>query len=124
MKKYLEIYKIWAELNKLRITIIVTLTTLAGYTLAAESIDQAVILPLVGIFILACGSAAMNQFQERDKDVLMERTRNRPIPSGKIQAWFALTIAIVEILAGMWLLYVGSGFEAAFLGFMAFLIPI
>lgn len=120
MKKFFEIYKLWAELNKLRITIIVTLTTLAGYTLAAESIDQAVILPLLGIFILACGSAAMNQFQERDKDLLMERTRNRPIPSGKIKPWVALTIALVEILGGMWLLYIGSGFEAAFLGFMAF----
>ncbi len=120
MKKITEIYKLWAELNKLRITVIVTLTTLAGYTLAAKEISEAVILPLIGIFILACGSAAMNQYQERDKDLLMERTKKRPIPSGRIKAWHALLIALLEILLGMYLLYIGSGFEAAFLGFMAF----
>ncbi len=120
MKKIIEIYKLWAELNKLRITVIVTLTTLAGYTLVAEKIDSAVVLPLIGIFILACGSAAMNQYQERDKDLLMDRTKNRPIPTGKIKAWQALLISLVEITGGIWLLYAGSGFEAAFLGFMAF----
>ncbi|WP_243348557.1 protoheme IX farnesyltransferase [Parabacteroides sp. FAFU027] len=120
MKSITEYIRLLVELNKLRITIIVTLTTLAGYTLAAGTIDQKVALPLLGIFILACGSAALNQFQERDKDILMNRTKTRPIPSGNIKPLTALIIAIIEIGLGTWIVYVGNGFEAAFLGFMAF----
>lgn len=118
--KGMKFLKILAELNKIRITIIVTLTTLAGYTLASGKIDAGVILPLLGIFILACGSAAMNQYQERDKDILMKRTVKRPIPSGRMKARTALWISIVEILFGTLVLYIGSGVSAAILGFLAF----
>lgn len=108
------------ELNKVRITIVVTLTTLAGYTLAHKRIDLPVILPLIGIFILACGSAALNQYQERDKDILMKRTRNRPIPSGKISPRLAAVIAFIEIFLGTIIIYIGSNWEAALIGFLAF----
>lgn len=114
-------FKLWAELNKVRITIIVTLTTLAGYTLAARTIDQNVILPLIGIFILACGSAAMNQYQERDMDKLMKRTMNRPIPSGRIKPGMALIISIAEIILGVGVVYMGSDLATALLAFMAFI---
>lgn len=118
--KFRETLRLLAELNKLRITIIVTLTTLAGYTLASGTIDTNAVLPLIGIFILACGSAALNQYQERDKDLLMQRTINRPIPSGRITPAFAATIAYAEIIAGTWIVYVGSNTETAFLAFLAF----
>jgi heme o synthase len=108
------------ELNKVRITVAVTLTTLAGYTLAHKQIDTAVILPLIGIFILACGSAALNQYQERDRDILMKRTMNRPIPAGKLSPTAALAIAIAEILIGTFIVYIGSNAEAAIVGFLAF----
>lgn len=98
----------------------VTLTTLAGYTLAHKQIDTAIILPLIGIFVLACGSAALNQYQERDRDILMKRTRNRPIPAGKISPSFALAIATAEILIGTFIVYIGSNMEAASVGFLAF----
>lgn len=112
--------RLLAELNKIKITIAVTLTTLAGFTLVARTIDQRVILPLIGIFILACGAAAFNQFQERKEDVLMKRTKDRPLPSGKVKPSTAILIAFIEIILGTWLVYVGSNFEAALLGFMAF----
>ena len=117
MRRFLSLL---GELNKVRITIAVTLTTLAGYTLAHKQIDTAVILPLIGIFILACGSAALNQYQERDRDILMKRTKNRPIPTGKLSPNGALAIAIAEILIGTFILYVGSNVEAAIVGFLAF----
>lgn len=113
--------KLLAELNKVRITVAVTLTTLAGYVLAKNAIDSGVILPLLGIFILACGAAALNHFQDRDKDGLMERTRNRPIPSGKISSNMVLLISIIEIGIGTWLIYLGSNFLAAQLGLLALL---
>ncbi len=113
--------KILLELNKVRITVLVTLTTLAGYVLAKNTIDVDVILPLLGIFILACGGAALNHFQDRDKDALMERTKNRPIPSGKISGNWVLFIAVVEIVLGTILIYIGSNFLAAQLGLLALL---
>lgn len=113
--------KILLEINKVRITILVTLTTLAGYVLAKNTIDTDVILPLLGIFILACGAAALNHFQDRDKDGLMERTKNRPIPSGKISSNWVLFISIFEIAVGTTLIYLGSNFLAAQLGLLALL---
>lgn len=113
--------KILLELNKVPITILVTLTTLAGYVLAKNTIDTDVILPLLGIFILACGGAALNHFQDRDKDALMERTKNRPIPSGKISSNWVLFISIFEIAVGTTLIYLGSNFLAAQLGLLALL---
>lgn len=120
MKKLKKFFVLLGELNKVRITIAVTLTTLAGYTLARKHIDTTVIPLLLGIFILACGSAALNQYQERDRDRLMKRTRNRPIPAGKISPRLALLIAIVEILTGTFIVYLGSNPEAAVVGFLAF----
>ncbi len=116
MKKYLGIL---LELNKVRITFAVTLTTFAGYVLANSALDTGIILPALGIFILACGSAALNHYQDRDKDVLMERTRSRPIPSGQISPDWVLTIALIEIALGTYLIYLGSNFLAAQLGLLA-----
>lgn len=107
------------ELNKVKITFAVTLTTIAGYVLAKNAFDSGLILPVLGIFILACGSAALNHFQDRDKDGLMIRTMNRPIPSGKISPNWVLFIAISEIALGTYIIYLGSNFLAAQLGLLA-----
>jgi len=116
MKEY---FKILMELNKVRITLAVTLTTMAGYILAKNGIDTGIILPTLGIFILACGSAVLNHIQDHDKDALMTRTSKRPIPSGKISTLGASIIALVEIIIGSALLYYGSGFLALQLGILA-----
>ena len=121
MEQLKNFLSILTELNKTRITFVVTLTTLAGYVLANKHIDSHVILPMVGIFILACGSAALNHFQDRDKDALMERTQNRPLPAGRISERNVLLISAIEIIAGTWIIYIGSNLEAAILGFMAFI---
>ncbi len=107
------------ELSKVRITFAVALTTITGYVLASGHFDTGLILPTIGIFILACGSSALNHYQERDKDIQMERTKNRPIPSGRISATGALIVAIVLIVIGSALIYTGSGFLAMQLGILA-----
>jgi protoheme IX farnesyltransferase len=71
-----------------------------------------VILPVLGLFILACGSAALNQYQERDLDAKMDRTADRPIPSGRISARSALLISMLLIVSGSIILYMGSNFLA------------
>jgi protoheme IX farnesyltransferase len=111
--------KLLLEINKVRITFAVTLTMLAGYALAKNAIDTGVILPMLGIFILACGSAALNHYQDKDRDALMKRTMKRPIPSGKMSGTAVLMISLIEIVTGTYLIYIGSNFLAAQLGLLA-----
>ncbi len=119
MKKVKTYLSLLAELNKVRITFAVMLTTLAGYVLANNKLDANIVLPLIGIFILACGAAALNHYQDQDKDALMERTKKRPLPSGKVTPGFVLALSVFEIALGTWLIYVGSNFLAAQLGLLA-----
>jgi protoheme IX farnesyltransferase len=113
--------KVFAELSKVKITFAVALTTITGYLLAGGSFDKGLILPALGIFLLACGSSAINHFQERDQDALMERTRQRPIPSGRISAGSALAFALFLAVAGSVILYFGSGLTGLQLGLFALL---
>ncbi len=102
--------KTFLNLIKIKITMTVAISTVLGYIIAAREINTGVILPVLGLFILACGSAALNQYQERDFDAKMDRTTNRPIPSGKISARTALIISLLLIISGSIILYIGSNF--------------
>lgn len=115
MKNYIQIL---LELTKFRITIFVTITTMFGYIAATNSIDTGMILPIIGILFLACGSAALNHFQERNSDALMDRTKNRPIPSGKMSPSAALKTAISLVIVGSVLLFIGSNLVALLLGIL------
>lgn len=108
-----------AELSKVKITFAVALTTIAGYLLANGSFDLKLLLPTIGIFILACGSSVLNHYQDSDRDGLMKRTRNRPIPSGKVKKETALYIALLMSLVGLSMIYSGAGFEGMQLGLLA-----
>ncbi|MBI4886229.1 MAG: protoheme IX farnesyltransferase [Acidobacteria bacterium] len=97
-------------LTKPRLNLLVLVTTLAGLYLASP---DGVALPvlvhtLVGTTLVAGGAAAFNQVWERDTDTLMNRTRMRPIPSGRLgiaeSAWFAAALSIagiVDLAAGV-----------------------
>ncbi len=91
MKKQIDIL---FELTKIRITSFVAFTTVFGYIAFAKDFNWGFLKPTIGILLLACGSAVINHYQERKTDLLMTRTKNRPIPSGKISANSALAIAI------------------------------
>ena len=111
---------ILAELVKIKITVLVMLTTLLGYILAASQVTINLIYPSVGIFLLACGSAALNQYQERNTDVLMNRTKGRPIPSGRIKAYNVLIISIIFLIAGSLLLFFKTNTVTLLIGLLAF----
>ncbi len=97
---------LWAvlELIKFRITAVVTLTTATGYLLAARRLEWDLWWPALGVFVLASGSAALNQWQEREIDTRMKRTRGRPIPSGRMDSSWALFLSVVLILLGLYCL--------------------
>ena len=81
------------ELTKARITFFVTLSVATGYLLFKEHFDLAMLLPMGGVYLLACGGAALNQVQDAAVDARMDRTKGRPIPSGRIDRAWALFIA-------------------------------
>ena len=113
-----EKFDIVMELTKFRITFFVTITTIFGYLCASGELSLSMILPTFGILLLACGSAVINHYQERNTDALMKRTRSRPIPSGRIKAQDALNFAILLVIIGSILLVLGGGLLALGLGIL------
>ncbi|MCI0450292.1 MAG: heme o synthase [Chlorobi bacterium] len=112
--------KIFSELIKFRITAMVSFTTGLGYILAADEITFAPFYVIAGIFLLACASSALNHWQERDTDALMDRTKYRPIPSGRIEAGSALYAAFGLLLSGSALLLLTTNFMAFAIGIFTF----
>jgi protoheme IX farnesyltransferase len=93
----------YAELTKPRIVMLVMLTAAAGFWLAGPERSQAIILfhLLMGTVLVASGTNALNQVWERDADGLMRRTRNRPLPAGRISVGVASLFAWGMGIAGV-----------------------
>ncbi|MFA7360373.1 MAG: protoheme IX farnesyltransferase [Candidatus Kapaibacterium sp.] len=108
------------ELVKFRITVLVSFTTALGYFLASDKLGFGFLYPVVGIFLLACSSAALNQYQEVKTDLMMERTRTRPIPSGKISRNNVLILSVVLLFAGTAILFFKTNFGTMFVGLLTF----
>jgi heme o synthase len=98
-----------SELTKIKITLFVTLTTALGYITAAGEINYGLIYPAAGILLVACGSAVINHIQERATDALMQRTKNRPLPSGRATSSEALLLALMLLFSGTLILLLFSG---------------
>ncbi|MFC2086814.1 UbiA family prenyltransferase [Bacteroidota bacterium] len=95
------------------------MTTATGYVLANEKIDAGFVLPVLGIFLLACGSSVLNHIQERKTDAIMERTRNRPLVTGEVSIRLAVLLSFIYISSGVFLIYIGSGIISTLLGILA-----
>jgi protoheme IX farnesyltransferase len=97
-------------LTKPRITTMVLVTAAGGLWLARRAGEGAVsgltiVLALLGTAMIVAGANALNMFLERDIDANMLRTKNRPLPAGrmapKVALWFGvgLSVASIPILA-------------------------
>ncbi len=109
----------FTALIKLKITAAVAITTAVGYLLAVEELSIKIFIPILGIFLLACGSSALNEFQERTIDRLMRRTKDRPLPANRIQSQTALIVIVMLSLLGILVLYFGTNLLATLLGVFA-----
>jgi len=107
------------DLGKIKISLLATFSTATGYLLATGKIRIQMLVPTVAVFLLACGSCALNQYQEREIDRWMERTKSRPIPSGRLNPETALWVSIGLILSGALTLFFGAGDLAFALGLFA-----
>lgn len=90
----------------------------AGFLLAAPRFSAGVLAAALGVFLLAAGSAALNQYQEREIDGRMERTKGRPIPSGRVRPEPALAFSLILMGAGLAVLSLG-GFRPVIAGALA-----
>ena len=109
------------DLGKIKISLLAAFSTATGYLLATGKIRVQMLVPTAAVFLLACGSCALNQYQEREIDRWMERTKSRPIPSGRLNPETAFWISIGLILSGAVILFFGAGDLALALGLFAVL---
>ncbi|SNR17526.1 Protoheme IX farnesyltransferase [Tenacibaculum jejuense] len=94
------------QLTKVGLSVSVVFTSIAGYLLGADTIEFTTILMLAtGGFLMVGASNAFNQVIEKDIDKLMQRTKDRPLPSGRMSPTIALTIATLFTISGIVILY-------------------
>lgn len=95
------------EITKARLAVSVVFSSVAGYFLGAEQINFiSVALLIMGGYCMVGASNAFNQIIEKDLDALMNRTKNRPIPAGRMSVNAALITAILMTVLGIVLLYI------------------
>jgi len=95
------------EITKMRLSLSVVFSSLTGYLLGADTVSFYTLLLLAfGGYFMVGASNAYNQIIERDLDALMERTKNRPIPSGSMSVNSAFTLATIFTILGITVLYI------------------
>ena len=106
----------YLELTKPRLSFLSVLTALVGYLAARPERSSWMLLPLlIGTALSAGGVAALNQWLEADTDARMSRTRDRPIPSGRVTTGSAFVLGWGLCLGGLAMLFAEvNGLSAAF----------
>ena len=103
------------QLVKVGLSLSVVFSSVAGYLLAVETVKYTTLTLLAfGGFLMVGASNAFNQIIEIDTDALMQRTKNRPLPTGRMSVNLALTIAILFAVLGLGILYYINAKSALF----------
>lgn len=116
----IEQFRLLSEVTKLRITALVSFTTGLGYILANGGFGINIIYPVFGIFFLACGSAALNHLQEKNLDLLMDRTKSRPLPSGKAGNIYYYSVILFFTVLGVLLLLLKTNIPTLSIGLITY----
>lgn len=103
--KIREFIRISFELGKVRISLPIALSALTGYALFKGEIGVQGWFMTLGVFLMSCSSSVLNHWQEREIDAKMPRTKNRPIPSGRISPQKAMFLALIFATLGSLVLY-------------------
>jgi protoheme IX farnesyltransferase len=110
-------YSAFCYLIKYKLSLAVVLSSVTGYFISGTAIGIKLLYLSAGVFFLAASAAALNQYSERRTDLLMDRTKKRPVPSGQISEKKALIISAFLFLGGIVLL-LRNGFIPLFLGIL------
>ncbi len=110
--------KDYIALTKPRVTWLILMSTGVGYFFGAVSGWRFLTLlhTIIGTGLIASGTAALNQWYERDADAKMKRTQNRPLPAGRLGPGKALTFAVAISVVGFVELWLGANALTALLG--------
>jgi protoheme IX farnesyltransferase len=110
----------YIELTKPRITVFILMSTAVGFLCGIRAADHWTLLTLlhtiIGTALIASGTAALNQWYESDADAKMNRTRLRPIPSGRISSRQAFTFGVSLSVVGFLELWFGANLLTGLLG--------
>jgi len=120
-KSWLAVY---ADLIKARLTLLVLLTTLVGFYIGWRNVPMNYLLMLnavLGTALVASGAAALNQLLEREHDAKMRRTRNRPLPSGRLQPTTVMVFGGVCACAGLLYLALAVNLTTSVIGAVSLL---
>ena len=97
------------EITKAGLAVSVLFSSIAGYLLGFDSVNPfqwtTLLMLAVGGYCMVGASNAFNQVIEKNLDALMDRTKNRPVPSGRMSVTTALLIASLLTIIGLVLLY-------------------
>ena len=103
------------EITKVRLSVSVLFSSVAGYLLGTDYVSLTeVILLCIGGYSMVGASNVYNQIIEKNLDVLMDRTKNRPIPSGRMSVQLAFIIAVSLTIIGIIALYIINPITAMF----------
>ncbi len=105
----LKIYHDFKQITKAGLAISVVFSSIAGYLLGFDEEHPfswvTLLMLIVGGYCMVGASNAYNQVIEKDLDALMDRTKNRPVPAGRMTPNVALFVASLLTIIGLVLLY-------------------
>jgi protoheme IX farnesyltransferase len=114
--------KMFAELTKLKLAAAASLSTATGSFLFLHRISWSIVTASIGVLLLALGSCAFNQIQDRRYDACMNRTCRRPVAEGRLSCAAARGIAALLMASGFTLLGMIHGLVPVLLGGVAVLL--
>ena len=122
-EKFKFCFKDYALLGKPRLSTLVVISAVFCFVLGSNELDAEKVWWLVaGGFLVTMSSNAFNQIIERDLDKLMDRTRNRPLPDGRLSVVQATVFAVLTGLFGTLILWFKMNPLSGVLGFSALLL--
>ena len=108
--------KYYLELAKLKIMLPVSLTGFTGYFIFNPHLSGKILLISLGILLMSVAASVLNQLQEAGTDRMMDRTRNRPIPSQKISVPQAMLFFFFNLSAGIIIIFLWGNLHAVLVG--------
>lgn len=106
-------------LSRAELSTMVALSSLTGYLFANKHWTLTALLVTLAVLLLAIGCSALNQWQERDLDARMERTRERPLPAGRLTEISVLGFSAGAIGCGLLLLSLLADLHPLLFGLLA-----
>ena len=119
----IENIKIFFELSKFRLSLLVSLSSIFGFLISSKSVDiNEVFILLIAGYLVSSSSVINNQIFERDLDKLMERTKKRPIPTDRVSIKKSILISFTSMIVGLSLISYYLNIYAALLSLISLIL--